>query len=82
MFKVYYSDPIVITPLEYTHIPVCWFDNIFSTYFLVAKFSLGTSGTNPIHALVPRKSYPKYHHFSPQLVQMHIQNNNISPATS
>jgi len=31
------------------------------------KCACGTSGTDPIHALVPRKSYPLYHHFHPQL---------------
>jgi hypothetical protein len=44
------------------------------------KFSCDTSGTDWIHALVSRKSYPSYHHFI-LYWGMHVQNNNITATT-
>jgi hypothetical protein len=38
---------------------------------LITKFLSGTSGIDPVHALVPRKSYPLYHHFHSQMVHPH-----------
>jgi hypothetical protein len=33
--KVYYSNPIIITNLMQTLIPIYWFENIFSIYFCI-----------------------------------------------
>jgi hypothetical protein len=41
----------------------------------ITKFCCGALRISKIHALVPHKSYPLYHHFYPQLGCAHAEQN-------
>jgi len=70
---------------SYTSTPVLR-DVVLSidTMYLLLQWSLGTnfsrstSGIDPIHALIPSKSYPLYHHFYPQLVHVHSEQYHVN----
>jgi len=77
--KVYSFNPIPITITNFmqTVISDCFFENFLPSIIfhpsLLRQCSWGTSGNDPIHALVPHKSYAPDYHFYPQMVHSHSE---------